>query len=152
MAEQWNSETPEQREEVSVTQQPGYEHRRSVVENTAAARQNALFRVTQLVWLLFGILEALIALRIILKLIAANPYSVFASLVYSITDLFLWPFSGLVANPAFNGMVLELTSIIAMIVYALIAWVIVRIVWLLFYRTPARSVSTYERRDDDIPH
>ena len=37
------------------------------------------FKATQLVWLLFGTLETLIALRILLKLIAANPASPIAS-------------------------------------------------------------------------
>jgi uncharacterized protein YggT (Ycf19 family) len=92
------------------------------------------FKATQLVWLLFGILEALIALRIVLKLMAANPASPIAALIYRITDLFLWPFSGLTATPAFGGMVLELSSFIAMVVYALIAWAIERLIWVLFYR------------------
>ena len=92
------------------------------------------FKATQLVWLLFGILEALIALRIVLKLMAANPASPIAALIYRITDLFLWPFSGLTATPTFGGMVLELSSFIAMVVYALIAWAIERLIWVLFYR------------------
>ena len=53
------------------------------------------FKATQLVWLLFGILEALIALRIGLKLIGANPASPVAAFLYGFTDLFLWPFAGL---------------------------------------------------------
>lgn len=79
------------------------------------------FKATQLVWLLFGILETLIALRIILKLIAANPASPIAAMIYTITDLFLFPFAGLTATPSAGGMVLELSSIFAMLVYALIA-------------------------------
>ena len=146
MAEQqWTNETPDRREEVRVTQEPGYEQRQEVVENTAAARSEGLRKVTQLLWLLAGILEGMIALRIVLKLIAANPASPFASLVYSVTDLFLWPFFGLTATPNFNAIVLEIPSIIAMIVYALITWVAVRLLWLLFDRTPTRSVSYYER-------
>jgi hypothetical protein len=101
--------------------------------------------MTQLVWLVFGVLIALIALRVFLKLIAANPGSPFADLVYSFTDLFLWPFFGLTATPAAGGMVLEIPSIIAIFVYTLIAWVIVKLIWLFFYRTPTRSVTTYDR-------
>ena len=46
-------------------------------------------------------------------------------------------------------MVLEIPSVIAMFVYLVLAWVIVRLLWLLFYRTPTRTVSTYER--DRLP-
>lgn len=101
------------------------------------------FKLTQLVWLLFGLLEALIALRIFLKLIGANPANAFAALVYSFTGLFLWPFFGLTGTPAANGMVLEIPSVIAMFVYALLAWVIARVVWLLLYR-PRETVVVQE--------
>ena len=92
------------------------------------------FKATQLVWLFFGILETLIALRILLKLIAANPASPIAALIYAFTDLFLFPFAGLTVTPAVGGMVLELSSIFAMVIYALIAWAVERIIWVLFYR------------------
>ena len=92
------------------------------------------FKATQLVWLLFGVLEALIALRIGLKLIAANPDSPIAALVYSFTGLFLAPFAGLTATPSAGGMVLEVSSVIALLVYALIAWALERVIWVVFYR------------------
>jgi YggT family protein len=92
------------------------------------------FQATQLVWLLFGVLESLIALRVLLKLIGANPESTFAAMIYSITSLFLVPFAGLTVTPAAGDMVLEVSSIIAMLVYGLVAWAIERAVWVIFYR------------------
>jgi hypothetical protein len=50
-----------------------------------------------------------------------------------------------VANPAFGNFVLEITSLIAMIVYPLIAWAIVRLIWVIFYRSPSSQVTTYHR-------
>ena len=100
------------------------------------------FKVTQLVWLLFGILEALIVLRLVLKLIAANPESPIVTLIYGFTYLFLFPFKGLVASPTSGGMVLELSSMFALLIYALIAWVIERIVWIVFYRPGTPLVGT----------
>ncbi|MGD0613704.1 MAG: hypothetical protein ABSB41_19580, partial [Anaerolineales bacterium] len=47
------------------------------------------FKATQIVWLVFGILEVLIALRIGLKLIGANPASPFAVFLYGFTGFFL---------------------------------------------------------------
>jgi uncharacterized protein YggT (Ycf19 family) len=92
------------------------------------------FKATQIVWLLFGILETLIALRILLKLIGANPSSPIAVLIYAFTDLFLFPFAGLTVTPSAGGMVLEISSLFAMLIYALIAWAIERIIWVVFYR------------------
>jgi hypothetical protein len=92
------------------------------------------FKATQLVWLFFGILEALIALRIGLKLIGANQASPIAAFIYGVTSLFLFPFTGLTGTPAAGGMVLEISSVIAMVVYALIAWGLERAIWVIFYR------------------
>ena len=92
------------------------------------------FKATQLVWLFFGVLEALIALRIGLKLFGANPASPVAAFLYGFTDLFLWPFTGLLGTPQAAGFVLELSSVVAMVVYALIAWALERLIWVIFYR------------------
>ena len=99
------------------------------------------FKATQLIWLGLVMLEALIALRIGLKLIGANPDNPFAAFVYNVSHIFLFPFEGLVGTPAANGMVLELSSLIAMVVYALLAWAFERIVWLIFYRQPGSVVG-----------
>lgn len=148
MAEQsWNRETPDVHEHVWVTRTADRELRTQVVEDVAAARHMALAKATQFIWLLFGVLEGLIALRIALKLIAANPANPFASLVYSFTDLFLWPFFGLTISPSVGNLVLEIPAIIAMMVFALVAWVIVKVIWLLFAGRTTTSVSTYEQED-----
>ena len=100
------------------------------------------FKATQLIWLLFGILEVLIALRIGLMLIGANPNSPIVALIYGFTYLFLYPFTGLVGSPTAGNMVLELSSMFAMVIYALIAWVVERTVWLIFYRPRGPVVGT----------
>jgi hypothetical protein len=102
------------------------------------------FKVTQLVWLMFGILEALIALRIGLKLIGANPESPIVALIYGFTYLFLFPFEGLVASPTMGSMVLELSSMFAMLIYGLIAWAVERAVWLVLYRPRGPVVAVTE--------
>jgi uncharacterized RDD family membrane protein YckC len=102
------------------------------------------FKATQLIWLFLGILEALIALRIGLKLIGANPDSPIVALIYGFTYLFLFPFEGMTATPSAGGMVLELSSFFAMGIYALIAWAVERIVWLIFYRPRGSVVAVTE--------
>jgi hypothetical protein len=99
------------------------------------------FKATQLIWLFLGLLEALIALRIGLKLIGANPDSLFAAFIYNFSYIFLFPFEGLIGTPAAGGVVLELSSTIAMMVYALLAWAVERTVWLLFYRPRGSAVG-----------
>ena len=101
---------------------------------TVSSNRVFTWKFTQLVWLLFGLLEALIGLRVLLRLIAANPYNPFAQLVYKLSYPFVWPFLGLTRTPSADGMVLEISSLIAMFVYGLIAWVIVQLVWILIDR------------------
>jgi hypothetical protein len=98
------------------------------------------FRITQVLWLLVGLLEAAIALRVVFMLIAVNADNPFANLLYNVTNLFVAPFASLTAKPTFQKMVLDFPSIIAMIVYFLLAWAIERIVYVLFYR-PRGPVS-----------
>jgi|SRR5512145_1456294 hypothetical protein len=124
---------------------------RSVQDEPERELRIFTFKATQLVWLGFGILETLIALRILLKLIAANPASPIAVLIYGFTDLFLFPFVGLTATPAVGGMVLELSSFFAMVVYALIAWAIERTIWVIFYR-PRGPVVEVTRRSEHRTH
>jgi ABC-type xylose transport system permease subunit len=100
----------------------------------ARERHIVLIRITRVIWLIAGILEALIGLRFLLKLIAANPHAGFAQFIYSITAVFLVPFQGLTATPSAGGAVLEISSLIAMLVYGLLAWGVVRAVWVLFDR------------------
>ena len=102
------------------------------------------FKATQLIWLLFGILEVLIALRIGLMMIGANPNSPIVVLIYGFTYLFLFPFTGLVGSPSAGNMVLELSSMFAMVVYALIAWALEKTVWLVFYRPRGPVVGVTE--------
>lgn len=135
----------DRQEQVQVHQHGGYEHKTQLVEDHNAGRRLVVSRIAWMIWLAFGTLEALIGLRILLKLVAANPANTFANLVYTFTDLFLWPFQGLTATPSIENIVLDIPAIIALFVYALLSWLLVRLVWLLFYWPSARSVRTVER-------
>jgi hypothetical protein len=107
------------------------------------------FKVTQLIWLALGILETMIALRFVLKLIAANPDSPIVGFIYGFTNLFLFPFTGMTAQPSAGGMVLELSSLFAMVIYGLIGWGIERIVWLIFYRPQEKTESITQSSSSD---
>ena len=94
----------------------------------------ATFKAAQLIWLLLGILEAIIALRFIFRLIGVNAVNNFASFIYSLSNLFVAPFITLTGAPAAGNMVFEFSSLLAMAIYLLIAWGIERIIYVIFYR------------------
>jgi YggT family protein len=117
-----------------------YKEVRTTQHESGQEQRIATFKATQLIWLMIGLLETALALRVMFKLIAVNPTNPFAALLYRVTDFFVAPFASLTGAPAFEGMVLEISTIIAMIVYLLIAWAIERMVYVLFYR-PRGPVS-----------
>ena len=117
-----------------------YKEVRTTEHEAGQEQRVATFKATQLIWLLLGLLEAAIALRVIFKLLGVNEANSFATLLYSITGFFLAPFASLAKAPAAGGSVLEVSSIIAMIVYLLVFWALERIVYVLFYR-PRGPVS-----------
>src|SRR5919197_5617595 len=115
--------TPE-REVVTNTpaRRSGVDRHEAVAYDPYEPRRVASYRVVQAIWLLFGVIEGLIVIRFVLKALGANPAAGFAQFIYGITAPLVAPFVGLFGNPSANGSVLELQSIIAMIVYALLAW------------------------------
>ena len=112
-----------------------------------AGRRRSSYRLVQAIWLLFGIVEGLLAIRFILKVLGANPAAGFATFIYSATDPFVAPFNNLFGTPASGGSVLELNTIIAIVVYMLVAWLIVKVVWLLAgeSRSATHAVTTSTR-------
>jgi hypothetical protein len=58
---------------------------KSVLKEPEREQRIFTFKITQLIWLFLGILESLIALRIGLKLISANPESPIVALIYGLT-------------------------------------------------------------------
>ena len=98
--------------------------------------QVTLQRIVGLIQLSFGVLDGLIGLRFFLKLMAANPFNPFAQLLYYVTDPFLYLFKGLTRTPSFEGIVIEFYDLIAIVVFAMLSWVIVQLIWILFARRP----------------
>ena len=97
-------------------------------------------RIAQVVYIAFGVVEALIAFRVVLKLLAANPDAGFSSLIYAITWPFVALFQGVFPTPVSHSSVFEFSSVLAILVYALLSWVMVRLVHVAGHRQTTTSV------------
>ena len=86
-----------------------------------------LYRGTQIVWYIAGLLEALLAFRFLLKLFGANPLAGFTSFIYGITYPFAAPFLSVFKISDVNGSIFEWTTILAMLVYLFIAMAIAKL-------------------------
>ena len=144
--QQLNDVSVDRREETVTTQEPGYAATEQVTRDVAAERRLRLGLVTQIIWAILGLLEILLGLRFALKVIAANPHSGFAVFIYGITKPFLAPFTALVGTPKSGGTVFEVTTLIAMAVYALLFWIVVSVIRIAASRPIART-STRSTRE-----
>ena len=89
----------------------------------------------RLVYYCFALAEILIALRVLLKLIAANQESGFTRFIYAVTGPLTAPFRNIVASPtARNGSTLEISSLLGIVVCLLACWLVVRLVQLVLER------------------
>jgi hypothetical protein len=92
----------------------------------------AVWRAQRVIYYIFGIIEAIIAIRFVLKLIAANPTNPFTQGVYGVSWVFDFPFSGIVANLNIGaGATIEFFSLIAILVYALASMALAKLLDLL---------------------
>ena len=86
-----------------------------------------LYRGTQIVYYVLGVVEALLAFRFVLKLLAANPGAGFTSFIYGVTYIFATPFLAVFPSNYVSGSVFEWTTLLAIAVYWLIALGIIRL-------------------------
>jgi YggT family protein len=123
------------------------EHVEALAYDPYEGRRVAANRLTQLVYWVFGLVEGLIIIRLILKALGANPSAGFSQFIYGITAPLIAPFVGLFNNPTYQNSVLELSSIVALIVYALLAWLLAKLVWILVGETRS-AIKTHTHHMD----
>jgi hypothetical protein len=88
--------------------------------------------VEYLIYFFFGVLEILLTFRLVLKLAGASTFSAFVGLIYGVTGVFILPFEGIFRRGFTQGVettsVFEPSTLVAIIVYAVLAWGIVKLV------------------------
>lgn len=129
---------------------------RDSVETAQRAHDAHVIKTMQIIWLATAALEFLFAMRFFLKLLDANPSAGFAVFVYNVSAVFLFPFMGLTSTPSAGGAIFEISTLIAMVVYAIVGWLLVRLVRVVFGNPPAHeriSVHSVRRIEtgDEVP-
>lgn len=99
-------------------------------------KKRAIFRTYQVVWYILAIIEILLGFRMTLKALGAYPLSGFTSLIYSLSDPLALPFSGILRITISGSSTFEWSTLIAAIVYALIAYGVVYLIQLVKPVTP----------------
>lgn len=91
----------------------------------------------RIVGALFILIEVILGARLVLKLLGANPANIFVKAIYNITQFFVGLFEGIFAKVSDNAKsVFEPATLIAIVVVAVVAWVVLRLM------TPRQQSST----------
>lgn len=103
-----------------------------VVNTVAQGKATGYQTLEYIIYFFFGALEVLLVFRLILKLTGAGISSIFVSLIYGITGIFILPFEGIFrsgfAQGAETTSVFEPATLVSIVVYAVLAVGIVKLV------------------------
>lgn len=114
---------------------PGATRRTSTVSTAGTPSGSVL--AERLVYFIIGLIEALLAIRFVLSLFGANRNNGFADFIYGITAPFVSPFMNLFnVQTTFGASRFEVETLVAMIVVALVGWVLS-----MLFRLPRRTAA-----------
>ena len=102
--------------------------------------------LARLVMFVFGFIEVIIAIRFVFKLFGANSDSPFVQFIYSLSAVFMAPFEAIFKTQRVEGSTFEISALVAIAMYALIAWGIVALIRAV---TPREQTRTVERVEQD---
>lgn len=98
----------------------------------ASKRAEKSQTIGYIIYFLFGIVEVLLLFRVIFKLAGANLTNYFVNSIYSLTQIFTFPFVGIFPQTSAPGVVttavFEPSTFVALVVYAVLAWGITELV------------------------
>lgn len=118
---------------------------------TVERRRSVESMIIDVISLIFGIIIVLLGLRFILLLLGANPDSGFTQFVYGVTAPLMAPFEAVFGATQAGETVFDWSTLLAIAIYALIAWLLTSLVTALTPRTSYEAVesASTEVVDDD---
>ena len=115
----------EERQTTEVRETNVQEGATNVQRQTVAQTTQADGRVvaSRVVWYIVGFIIVMLVLRMVLLLLGANDNNAFVGFIYALSGVFAWPFYGIFSyQPTYGQSVFEVSSLVAIAVYALIGW------------------------------
>jgi hypothetical protein len=126
------------------------ENQVEVYQDKNLGRANIRSWIATTIYFLLGVLEIILALRFLFRLLGANQDNSFILFLYNLSHVFVAPFNGIFNDPILGtGNVIELSTLIAMLVFALIAWGLValsRVVLARNYSGRQQTTTTWHKQ------
>lgn len=114
-------QTTEVRERDVVTDRGDRVSRRTVATDGVSTADTRVV-MSRAAWYIAGFIIALLALRVLLLMLGANRDSGFVDFVYALSGVFAAPFVNIFPAPTYGQFFFDTASVVAIVVYALIAW------------------------------
>lgn len=104
--------------------------------------------ISRVVWFVFAVIEVLIAIRFVLALLGANAQAGFVRLIYAVTNIFMAPFNSIFSTREVSGATFEWSALVAIAVYALVAWGLTALITAVSPRERSATVERVETEED----
>jgi len=122
--------------------------RRSQVHTEVRAPMEVV--VSRVVMYVFGVIEVFIGVRFVLMLLGANAEAGFVKMVYGVSGVFMAPFITIFSTQKVEGAIFEWSALVAIAVYALVAWGLTALIRAVSPRSQAQTVERVESKDDSV--
>jgi len=101
--------------------------RQSIEKKTAVS---GVVIAQRIIYYVGGVIVALLLVRLLLQLLGANPGSDFVGFIYALSGIFVAPFFGIFGEPTFGQSHFETSTLVAVIIYALLTVGIAKLITL----------------------
>ena len=140
-----------ERRQENYVNQAGQQVENSVetYEDKNQRKENWRYWSRSIIYFVLGVLEVILGLRFIFRLFGANENNDFILALYNFSHVFVGPFNNIFNDQAIGSKsVFELSTLVAMLIYALIAWGLVALTRVLFAPTynAGQQVAVSRRR------
>ena len=82
---------------------------------------------------IIGLIELLLAARLVLELLGANSSAAFIAWLYNASENLVAPFQGALPSISLGGAsFIDFSTVLAMIVYAILGWIVIKLVFFVF--------------------
>lgn len=104
--------------------------------------------VSRVIMFVLSVVEVLIAIRFVLRLFGANAEAGFTKMIYGVSGVFMAPFATIFKTQQAGAAVFDWSALVAIAVYALVAWGLVALIRAVSPREQSETVERVVREDD----
>lgn len=131
--------TTQQKTVRTRTVQPNQSTEMETVSTQGDNQDSTVLKVTQIIWYFGHLVAILLFLRFIFLLLGANMTGL-VLFIYRVSSIFILPFSGIFPSPRTGEFFFDSASLIGIIIYYLLVYLITKALVLFFSRSTTEQI------------